>query len=86
MEWTPWRYQVAATLARFNSYGLFLGGNCKVFVRKPRNIEEMIQFNLEACQEIDANKDLCSRACMSVRSRLEEWVNADGKRFEYLRD
>ena len=28
----------------------------------------------EACQEIDADKDLSSRACVSVRSRLEECV------------
>lgn len=57
----------------------------KVFARKPRTVENMIQFILEACQEIDADKDLCSRVCMSVRSRLEECVNADGKQFEYLR-
>lgn len=57
----------------------------KVFARKPRTVESMIQFILEACQEIDADKDLCSRVCISVRSRLEECVNADGKQFEYLR-
>ena len=65
----------------------FLGGTVKdkVFARKPRTVENMIQFILEACQEIDADKDFCSRVCMSVRSRLHECVNVDGKQFEYLR-
>ena len=48
-------------------------------------MENTSPFSLEACQEIDANKDLCSRVSMSVRSRSEEFVNADGKQFEYLR-
>ena len=50
--------------------GLFSGGAVKhkVFARTAKNPS---QFSLEACQEIDANKDLCSRVCMSVSSRLE---------------
>ena len=51
----------------------------------PRTVENMSQFILGACQEIE-NKVLCSRVCMSVSSRLEKCVNADGKQFEYLRD
>ena len=59
----------------------FLGGTVKdeVFARRPRTVEGMIQFIWEACQEINADKDLCSKVCMSVRSRLEECVNVDGK-------
>ena len=58
----------------------------KVFARRPCTVKNMSQFILEACQEIEANKDLCSRVCMSVSSRLEEYVNADDKQFQYLRD
>ena len=74
-------------LARFNFYELLFRGTIKdkVFARKPRTVEDMIQFILKACQEIDAGEDLCFRACMSVRSRLEECMNADGKQLEYLR-
>ena len=48
----------------------FFGGTVKnkVFACKPRTVEDMIQFILDACQEIDAEKDFCSRACMSVCS------------------
>ena len=40
----------------------FWGGTVKekVFARRPRTVEDMSQFILEACQEIDANEDLCS--------------------------
>ena len=38
----------------------------KVFARRPCTVENMSQFILEAYQEIDAYKDLCSRVCMSV--------------------
>ena len=74
-------------LARFNFYELLFGGTIKdkVFARKPRTVKDMIQFILKACQGIDAGEDLCFRACMSVRSRLEECMNADGKQLEYLR-
>ena len=58
----------------------------KVFACRPCTVENMSQFIFEACQEIAANKDLCSRVCMSVSSQLEECVNADGKQFEYLKD
>ena len=40
----------------------------KVFAQRPCTVENMSQFILEACQEIDANKDLCSRVCVSVSS------------------
>ena len=49
---------MAATLTDF----FFLGGTVKekVFARRPRTVEDMSQFILEAYQEIDANEDLCS--------------------------
>ena len=53
----------------------FLGGT--------HSFRRYVQFILETCQEIDADKDLCSRVCMSVRCRLEKYVNADDKYFEY---
>ena len=76
---------MAVILTRFK---LFLERTVedKVFTRRPRTVKNMSQFILEACQEIDANKDLCSRMCMSVSFRLEKCVNAEGKQFEYLRD
>ena len=40
----------------------------KVFAQKPHSVEDMIQFIVEACQEIDDDKDLCLRVCMSVSS------------------
>ena len=47
-----------------HAHGLFFGGGGtvkeKVFARRPRTVEDMSQFILEACQEIDANEDLCS--------------------------
>ena len=43
-----------------------------------------MQFIIKACQEIDDDKDLCLRVCMSVSSRLQQCVNADGKQFKYL--
>ena len=48
----------------------FFGGTVKdnVFVHRPCTVINMSQFILEACQQIDANKDLCSRVCMSVSS------------------
>ena len=58
----------------------------KVFARKRRTVEDMIQFIIEASQEIDDDKDLCLSVCMSVISRLQQCVKADGKQFEYLRD
>ena len=41
----------------------FFGGTVtdKAFARRPRTVENMSQFILEACQEIDSNKNLCSR-------------------------
>ena len=57
----------------------------KVFARRPRSVEDMAQFIREACQDIDADKDLCARVCMSVHSRLEQCVDVEGKQFEHLR-
>ena len=58
----------------------------KVFARKSRGVEDMIQFIIKACQEIDDDKDLCLGVCMNASSRLQQCVNVDGKQFEYLRD
>ena len=46
-------------LARFNFYELLFGGTIKdkVFAHKPRTVEDMIQFILKSCQEIDAGED-----------------------------
>ena len=38
----------------------------KVFAQKPCTVEDMIQFIIEACQEIDDDKDLYLRMCMSA--------------------
>ena len=46
----------------------------------------MIQFIREACQEIDDNKNLCAKVCLSVETRLQECVNAEGRQFVHLRD
>ena len=56
----------------------------KVFAQKPHTVEDMMQFTIEACQEIDDDKDLCLRVCMSV-SFQQQRVNVDGKQFKYLR-
>ena len=65
---------------------LFLWGfiKDKVFAGKPHTVQDMIQFIIEACQEIDDDEDFCLRVCMSVSSRLQQWMNADSKPFEYL--
>ena len=46
----------------------------KVFARKPRTVENMIHFIIEACEEIDDDKDLFLRVCMSVSSRLQQCI------------
>jgi hypothetical protein len=46
----------------------------------------MIRCIREACQEIDDNKELCAKVCLSVASRLQECVNNEGRQFEHLRD
>ena len=57
----------------------------KVFAQKPHTVEDMMQFTIEACQEIDDDKDFCLRVCMSV-SFQQQCVNVDGKQFKYLRN
>lgn len=44
----------------------------KVFSKKPQNLHEMVGFIHDACQEIDDNKELCKKVCLSVSSRLEQ--------------
>ena len=48
----------------------FFWGTVKdnVFAHRPCTVENTSQFILKACQEIDVNKDLCSRVYMSVSS------------------
>jgi len=58
----------------------------EVFSRKPRYVDDMIHCIREACQEIDNNKELCAKVCLSVASRLQECVNNKGRQFEHLRD
>jgi hypothetical protein len=58
----------------------------KVFSRKPCTVDDMSQFIKEACQEIDNNKNLCAKVCLSVETRLQEYVNDEGRQFEHLRD
>ena len=64
---------MTTTLARFNPNGLLLWGfvKDKVFVRKSHTVEDIIQFVIEACQEIDDDEDkICLKMCMSVSYRL----------------
>ena len=70
-----------------NSYGFLFWEHFKkyVFTLKSRTVKDMILIILDACQVIESDKDLCSRVSMSVRSRIEKYVNANGKQFEYLR-
>ena len=56
----------------------------KPFSRKPRTVDDMIRCIREACQEIDDNKELCAKVCLSVASRLQECVNNEGRQFEHL--
>ena len=46
----------------------------------------MTKLIKDAWKEINDNKELCNKVCMSVASRLQKCVNVDGKIFEYLRD
>jgi hypothetical protein len=47
-------------------------------------MDDMICCIREACQEIDANKELCAKMCLSVARRLKECVNSEGWQFEHL--
>ena len=57
----------------------------KVFSRRPRTVDDMIRCIREAYQ-LDDNKELCAKVCLSVASRLQECVNNEGRQFEHLRD
>ena len=46
-------------------------GTVKMPQKLPRTVKDVIQFILEAYQEIDVDTNLCSRMCMSVGSRLQ---------------
>jgi len=46
----------------------------------------MIRCIREAWQEIDDDKELCAKVCLSVAIRLQECVNNEGQQFEHLRD
>ena len=58
----------------------------KVFLRKPRTVDDMICRIRKARQEIDDNKELCAKVCLRVASRLQECVNNEGPQYEHLRD
>jgi hypothetical protein len=78
---------MATTITRPHPNGLLWGvTKDKVFSRKPRTVDDMSQFIKEANQEIDNNKNLCAKVCLSVETRLQECVNDEGRKFEHLRD
>ena len=56
IEWPP-------SLPDLTPMDFFFRGTVKdkVFARRLSTVKNMSQFILEACQEIDANNDLCSR-------------------------
>jgi len=56
----------------------------KVFSRKKHTVDDMIRCVREACQETDENKELCTKVCLSVASKLQECVNNEGRQFEHL--
>ncbi|XP_037020829.2 uncharacterized protein LOC119063554 isoform X1 [Artibeus jamaicensis] len=58
----------------------------KVFLRKPRTVDDMICCIREVCQEIDDNKELCAKVCSNIASRLQECVNNEGRQFEQSQD
>jgi len=45
----------------------------------------MIHYIRETCQEIDNNKELCAKVCLSVASRLQQCEYNEGWQFEHLR-
>jgi hypothetical protein len=63
---------MATTITRLHRNGLLFWSviKDKVFSRKSRTVDGMSQFIREACQEIDSNKDLCAKVCLSVGTRL----------------
>ena len=58
----------------------------KVFSLKPCTVDDIIRCTREARQETDDNKELCAKVCWSVASRLQEYVNNEGRQFEHLQD
>ncbi len=57
----------------------------QVFLKKPRDLNQMVEFIRQACQDIDENKELCRKVCFSVTSRLQQCVDSEGKQFEHKR-
>ena len=53
-----------------------------VYSRKPRNVEDLRQFVIDAFANLDY--DLCTKLCQSVVSRCRECIGAEGLQFEYL--
>ena len=57
----------------------------KVFSRKPHCLDDMIRYIEEACEEINEDKEVCDRVCLSVAGRLQDCVNSTGGQFEHIR-
>lgn len=57
----------------------------KVFSKKPLDVNQMVEFIRQACQDIDENKELCRKVCLSVNSRLQQCIDCEGKQFEHRR-
>ena len=53
-----------------------------VYSRKPRSVEDLRQFVIDAFTNLD--HDLCTKVCPSVVSRCRECIGAEGLQFEYL--
>jgi hypothetical protein len=49
-----------------------------------RTVDDMIGCIREACKEIDENRELCAKVCLSVASRPKECVNNECQQFEHL--
>ena len=45
----------------------------------------MKEFIREACKEINEDKELCAKVCLSVETRLQECIDNEGFQFEHLR-
>ena len=57
----------------------------KVYSQKPRSVDDLKNYIIDAFQEIHAQSDVCEKVCRSVRDRLQSCVNQEGKQFEHLR-
>ena len=64
----------------------FLLGNIggKIYHRKPRSVDDLKSFIRNALQKINEQIDLRQNVCRSVKERLQNCVNCDGKQFEHL--